>query len=122
MGWRIISRRRCERLEYREYEAIFCVAFSQDPVIAIVEALIRNNPNVRARLLVGDDRISANPKLNNCVKGWKAAAHAWIVIADSNVLMPRDYIQRLLVVSTNTTGLVCAPPIGSQAVWMVGRP
>ena len=24
---------------------------------------------------IGDDRISGNPKLNNCVKGWEAARH-----------------------------------------------
>ena len=54
------------------------------------------NPHRPARLLIGDDRISANPKLNNVVKGWKAARYDWVIIADSNVLMPSDYIQRLL--------------------------
>ena len=53
-------------------------------------------PSDPARLLIGDDRVSANPKLNNVVKGWKAARHDWVIIADSNVLMPPDYIQRLL--------------------------
>lgn len=52
--------------------------------------------------------------LNNCVKGWNAATHDWIVIADSNVLMPRDYTHRLLASWQDTTGLVCAPPIGSR--------
>jgi len=56
----------------------------------------------------------ANPKLNNVVKGWRAASHAWIIIADSNVLMPRDYIQRLFASWRADTGLVASPPIGSQ--------
>jgi ceramide glucosyltransferase len=65
-------------------------------------------------LLIGDERISTNPKLNNCVKGWNAAAYDWIVLADSNVLMPADYIQRLLAAWRPDTGLVCSPPIGSR--------
>jgi len=83
-------------------------------VVPLVRALIAAHPHAAARLLVGDDRVSANPKLNNCVKGWAAAAHDWIVIADSNVLMPRDYIQRLLSARQLDCGLVCAPPIGAR--------
>jgi ceramide glucosyltransferase len=104
------------RLDYPDYEVIFCVASGKDPIVPVVEALLRRHPHVRARLLVGDERISANPKLNNCVKGWKAAAHDWIVIADSNVLMPRDYVQRLFEPWRDKTGLVCAPPIGGRPV------
>ena len=47
-------------------------------------------------------------------KAGEPAAHDWIVIADSNVLMPPDYIQRLFVPWTEKTGLVCAPPIGGR--------
>jgi ceramide glucosyltransferase len=36
-------------------------------------------------------------------------------MADSNVLMPRDYIQRLLAAWRADTGVVCSPPIGSHA-------
>src|SRR5262249_44299067 len=101
-------------LDYPSYEIIFCVAHERDPVVPIVRALMAAHPHVHTRLLVGDDRVSQNPKLNNCVKGWDAAAHDWIVIADSNVLMPRDYIQRLLAAWQPGCGLVCAPPIGAR--------
>jgi ceramide glucosyltransferase len=67
---------------------------------------------VRARLLIGNHAISANPKLNNLVKGWREAAGDWIVMADSNVLMPADYIQRLLAGWRRDTGILCSPPIG----------
>ena len=63
--------------------------------------------------------MSTNPKLNNVLKGWRAARHDWIVIADSNVLMPRDYIQRLFASWRADTGLVASPPIGCrpQGIW-----
>jgi ceramide glucosyltransferase len=103
-------------LDYPRYEIIFCAAAASDPVIPLVRSLIAEHPNVQARLLIGDDRINANPKLNNCVKGWHAASHDWIVLSDSNVLLPRDYIQRLLVAWQDDTGVVSAPPIGSHPV------
>jgi ceramide glucosyltransferase len=100
-------------LDYPSYEVIFCLAKSDDPVAPLVRRLIESHPETPARLLIGDDQPSSNPKLNNVVKGWKAAAHEWIVIADSNVLMPGDYIQRLMARWRANTGIVCAPPIGS---------
>ena len=101
-------------LDYPRYEILFCITDAADPVLPLVKGLIAAYPTVDARLLIGDDRVSANPKLNNVVKGWRAASHDWIVIADSNVLMPRDYIQRLFASWRADTGLVASPPIGSH--------
>jgi ceramide glucosyltransferase len=100
-------------------EILFCVAAANDPVVPLVKDLMTSYPTADARLLIGDDPISANPKLNNVVKGWRAATHDWIVIADSNVLMPRDYIGRLFASCRADTGLVASPPIGShpQGFW-----
>ena len=83
-------------LDYPRYELLFCVAQASDPVVPLVRRLIELHPHVPARLLVGNECISANPKLNNVVKGWAAASYPWIVMADSNVLMPPDYLHRLL--------------------------
>jgi ceramide glucosyltransferase len=106
-------------LDHPRYEILFCVAAATDPVLPLIRDLIAAYPAVDARLLIGDDRVSANPKLNNVVKGWRAASHDWVVIADSNVLMPRDYIQRLFASWRADTGLVASPPIGSrpQGFW-----
>jgi ceramide glucosyltransferase len=102
-------------LDYPEYEVIFCVAREDDPVAPLVRRLIAAHPQVPARLLIGENRASSNPKLNNVVKGWDAARHPWIILADSNVLMPRDYIQRLMARwQPDETGLVCSPPLGSR--------
>ena len=100
-------------LDYPDYEIIFCAANAHDPVVPLVQRLIAEHPEARARLLIGDERISANPKLNNCLKGWNAAEHEWIVLTDSNVLMPRDYLTRLMAAWRDDTGLVCSPPSGS---------
>jgi ceramide glucosyltransferase len=101
-------------LDYPRYEVLFCAASARDPVVALLQRLIAEHPDVSAQLLIGDERISANPKLNNVLKGWHAAANDRIVMADSNVLMPRDYLQRLLASWRDDTGMVSAPPIGSH--------
>jgi ceramide glucosyltransferase len=101
-------------IDHPRCEILFCVAAANDAAAPLVKDLIAAHPVVDARLLIGDERLSANPKLNNVVKGWRAATHDWIVIADSNVLMPHDYIGRLFASWRADTGLVASPPIGSQ--------
>jgi ceramide glucosyltransferase len=102
------------QLDYPRYEIVFCAASAHDAVVPLVRRLIAAYPDVPARLLIGNEAISDNPKLNNVYKGWRAAAHDWIVMADSNVLMPRDYIERLLAAWRADTGLVASPPVGSR--------
>ena len=101
-------------LDYPNYELIFCCADANDPAAALARRLIAAHPGVKARLLIGNHAISANPKLNNLVKGWHAARGDWIIFADSNVLMPRDYVQRLLLGWRRDTGILCSPPIGCR--------
>jgi len=106
-------------LDYPRCEILFCVASARDPVVPLIESLMAQHPQAGARLLVGDERVSNNPKLNNALKGWQAASHDWIILADSNVLMPRDYIERLLANWRPDTGLVASPPVGCrpQGIW-----
>ncbi len=101
-------------LAYPAYELIFCVADPDDPIVPRVQRLIADHPQVPARLILGDERISDNPKLNNCLRGWRAAAHDWVVLADSNVAMPPDYLQRLQAAWRDETGLVCSTPAGAR--------
>ena len=102
------------RLNYPAYEIIFCVARADDEALSLIRRLIAQHPAVQALLLISDDRVSDNPKLNNLAKGWHAARHDWVVLADSNVLLPPDYIACLFARWRADTGLVCSPPIGCR--------
>jgi ceramide glucosyltransferase len=101
-------------LDYPNYEIIFCIAREDDPVVGLVRELIAAHPGIRARLMNGDDRVGPNPKLNNVVKGFEVARGTWQIMADSNVLMPRDYIQRLLARWRPSSGCVVSVPIASR--------
>ena len=98
--------------DYPSYEVVFCVARRDDPVVTLVEALMDRHPHVTARLLIGDSRITGNPKLNNLQKGWQSTSAEWIAMADSNLLLPKDYLQTLVSTWRQDSGLVSAPPIG----------
>jgi ceramide glucosyltransferase len=106
-------------LDYPRYEILFCVADADDPAVPLVERLIATHPQVDARLLIGNSTVSANPKLNNLVKGWHASRYRWVLMVDSNVLMPKDQLERMQAAWGEDTGLVCSPPVGSapQNLW-----
>ena len=107
------------RLDARELEILFCVADADDAAVHLVRSLISEYPEVNARLLIGEDRISANPKLNNLAKGWATAKHDWIGMADSNLMLPRSYLRQLVGTWTPGTGLVSSPAVGTdpQCLW-----
>ncbi|MES2143034.1 MAG: ceramide glucosyltransferase [Pseudomonadota bacterium] len=107
--------------DYPDVEIIFCVARPDDPAIPLLTQLIARHPGKPARVLVGDDAVSGNPKLNNLVKGWRAATADWILMADSNVLLPPDYIQRLFAEWSDGTGLVSSPPAGIRPEGFAAR-
>jgi len=102
-------------LDYPDYELVFCVQAPHDPIIPMTQRLMAEYSHVPARLLIGDDYVSANPKLNNCVKGWDAATHRYVILADSNALTPRDYIQTMLTsFIDDETAMTVSMPIGSR--------
>ncbi len=101
-------------MDWLDVRTIFCVADAGDPAVPLAHELIALAGEGRARLIVGDVPVSANPKLNNCVRGWDAAETEWVILADSNVLIPRDYAARLFSAWRPDSGLVCSTPVGSR--------
>ena len=101
-------------LDYPTYELVFCVQSVSDPIIERLDAISRKYPQIDCVLLLGDDVISANPKLNNCVKGWEKVKYDYVILADSNALMPPDYIQTMLAAFKHETAMTVSMPIGSR--------
>ena len=100
--------------DWPEVHVIFCAATEGDRAVPLVRRLISDHPHVKACLLIGDERISGNPKLNNLVKGWAAAQTEYICMTDSNLLLPVDYLTRLAAAWGPDTGLVSSPAIGTR--------
>jgi len=107
-------------LHYRPLEILFCVESPDDPALPPLRALLAAHPASDARILIGSDPVSGNPKLNNLVKGWRAARYNWVIMSDSNVLLPPDYVEALMSRwQEGRTGLVSSPPAGirPEGLW-----
>jgi ceramide glucosyltransferase len=102
-------------IAHPRYEVLFCLAGEDDPALPLIRRLIREHPETPARVLVGDVGRVANPKLDNLLKAWDVAAHDWIVLADSNVLLPPDYLERLFACWTERCAFVCSAAVGVDA-------
>lgn len=100
--------------DYPQHELIFCAAREDDPAVPLVRRLIAAHPGVPAQLLIGDDAISGNPKLNNLEKGWRAARTERVAMADSNLLLPPDYLRILAASWQKGVGMVSSPAFGTR--------
>lgn len=107
--------------DYPAYEVVFCVAHHDDPVIPLLHDLMARHRKVPSRLLLGEDAISENPKLNNLHKGWQGTTARWVAMADSNLILPPDYLRTLLATWQPETGLVSSPPVGIRPEGMAGH-
>lgn len=107
--------------DWPDYEIIFCAPAANDASVPLVRQLIAANPHVRARLLTGQERITGNPKLDNLWKGWGATDAPWICMADSNLLLPPDYLRTLAGRWRADTGLVTSPACGQRPEGLPAR-
>ena len=98
---------------------LFCVASATRPGVPLVQGPIAAIPLSWRELLIGHERVSDNPKLNNCSRAGARPTIDWIIIADSNVLMPRDYIQRLFASWRRRyrPGLLAAGRLPAEGFW-----
>ncbi len=101
-------------LDYPNYQVRFCVEDADDPAVPIVQRLIAAHPDVDAKLLIGSDLVSRNPKINNLMKGWRTADGEYVAMADSNIILPPDYLWQLLARWDTHTGLVTSPAAGVE--------
>ncbi|HEY8516819.1 MAG TPA: bacteriohopanetetrol glucosamine biosynthesis glycosyltransferase HpnI [Candidatus Binatia bacterium] len=83
-------------LDYPKLQVVFGVADADDPAIAIVKRLKRDFPMVDIELVVSPERIGSNAKISNLHNMLKRAKHDVLLIADSDIRAPRDYLRRIV--------------------------
>ena len=106
---------------YPVLELIFTVADAGDPAIALVERAIARHPRIAARLIVGDVRVSANPKVNNLVNAERAARHPLLLISAANIAVAPDMLARMVPLLTAEVGLLSAVPVAVRPTNFVGE-
>src|ERR1700674_435064 len=81
------------RLDYPEYEILFCVNEGDDPVVPVIEKLQQDFPNRKIRLLVGSAGIGASSKVNKLCRLVDEASHELLAISDSDVRVESSYLR-----------------------------
>lgn len=76
-------------------QLIFGVRDPDDPAIAVVERLRREFPQRDLTLVVDPHVHGANLKVSNLMNMLPHAKHDWLVLADSDIRVPADYLPRV---------------------------
>src|ERR1051326_304989 len=93
--------------DYPQYEIIFGVSSSGDPAVPAVEELIREFPNIPMRLVICSSLLGMNFKVNNLVQMLPAANYSYLVINDSDINVPPDYLRQVVgVLEDRAVGVV----------------
>ncbi len=82
--------------DYPKYQIIFSVQDAEDPVIEIVRRIIQNFPKIDIRLVVSNHTIGSNLKVSNLANAETLAKYEILVLADSDVRVRPDYLQRIV--------------------------
>jgi ceramide glucosyltransferase len=93
--------------DYPEFEIIFGVADSNDEIIPAVRKLIAEFPRVPITLVQCPQRLGSNLKVSNLIQMLPSARHEFLVINDSDIRVPEDYLHRVITPLENSTvGLI----------------
>jgi len=83
------------RLDYPEYEIVFCVDPGDEAVLSVLVKLTADFPHCRIRILHGSGRVASNDKVAKLARLVNDAAHEVVVISDSDVRVRPDYLRRI---------------------------
>jgi ceramide glucosyltransferase len=84
------------RLDYPEYEVVFCVDPDDEAVLAVLAKLTAEFPERRIRILYGSGRVATNDKVAKLARLVSDAAHEVVVISDSDVRVRPDYLRQVV--------------------------
>lgn len=100
---------------YPAYQLVFGVQDPGDPAIAVVERLQRLFPERDIALVVDETQHGGNRKIANLINMWPAAKHDVIVLADSDVHVTPQFLERIV-------GALDEPGVGAVTTLYAGVP
>jgi ceramide glucosyltransferase len=82
--------------DYPRFQIIFGVRDLHDPAVAVVRALQREFPGCDLKLAIDPRQHGSNRKVSNLINIAPLACYDHLVIADSDVRVPRGYLSRVV--------------------------
>ena len=84
------------RQDYPDFQIVFGVQDSTDPAAAVVKRIQANWPDLEITLVVDPRLHGRNRKVGNLINMMAAARHDVLVIADADIHVRADYLDRLV--------------------------
>jgi len=84
------------KLDYPNFEVILGTEEATDPALALAQRVAAEFPHVRSVVLSSATAIGFNPKVNNLSNLVLRARHPLLLISDSNIRVPEDYLKDLV--------------------------
>jgi ceramide glucosyltransferase len=96
--------------DYPEFQVVFCVQDSHDPVIPLLKEIEKDFGSERVSIAIENRRVGPNGKINNLLGGLAQARHDILVISDSDVYLEADYLKTIIAPLVDPdVGCVCTP-------------
>jgi ceramide glucosyltransferase len=96
--------------DYSDYEIIFGISDPDDPAANLVKKLQAEFPQHKIRLVHCDRELGSNTKVSNLAQMLPYARHEYIIVNDSDIRVPPDYLRGVLAPLANPNiGLVTCP-------------
>jgi ceramide glucosyltransferase len=98
------------RQNYPTFQLVFGVREADDPALPVVRRLQAEFPALDISVIVEGALHGCNNKVSNLINMLPYARHGWLVMADSDITVPADYLARVTAPLSNArVGLVtCA--------------
>jgi ceramide glucosyltransferase len=95
---------------YPNFQLVFGVREADDPALPIVQRLQAEFPALDIAVVIDPTLHGCNNKISNLINMLPQARHGWLVMADSDISVPDDYLARVTAPLANErVGLVtCA--------------
>ena len=88
--------------DYGEYQIIFGVSDANDPAVALVEKLTSEFPERKIQLMVCPEILGTNVKVSNLLQMARVARYDHLLVSDSDIRVPADYLRRVLAPFSDT--------------------
>src|SRR5258705_18717 len=108
------------RQDYPDYEILFCIGDTSDPVFPVLQQLVRDFPKCQIRIVIGSGRVVTNDKVAKLARLVEEAAHEHLVISDSDVRVGPDYLRKVVAPLANpkTGAVTCFYVPTEESTWV----
>jgi ceramide glucosyltransferase len=83
------------RQDYPEYEILFALESEEDPAAAVVRQVLRDHPNVDARIVFRSTPTSGSPKVASLVRAGQASRHPLLLVSDADIRVGPGHLRAM---------------------------